>query len=242
MPVSVTVWNEYQSQRGSADWMGQGQQEQARKAMKVYPDGIHAVIAEFLSEAGFETRTATFEEPDHGLTPEILDRTDVLVWWSHHLNDEVDDRVVERVYQRVQDGMGLIVLHSARNSKIFQRLMGTTCKVQENRNNNETERLWVLERSHPIASNLGTDSIEIPESQIMAEPFQIPDPKDVVFTSWIEGGEIFRSGCCFQRGAGRIFYFGPGHETHPVFYQTDIQQIIANSVRWAAPTKKRSSS
>lgn len=214
--------------------MSRGRQEQAREAMETYPDGVHAVIAEFLSEAGFETRTATLEEPSHGLSPDVLEETDVLLWWSHYLNDEVSDEVVERVYQRVQDGMGLIVLHSARNSKIFRRLMGTTCAVRENRNNNETERLWILDRSHPIVADLGTDSVEIPESQIMAEPFEIPDPRDVVLTSWIEGGEVFRSGCCFQRGAGRIFFFGPGHETHPVFYQSEIQQLITNSVRWAA--------
>ncbi len=241
MSLSVTVWNEYRTHQGAREWMSQARQKQAEAAADVYPAGIHSVIADFLADSGFETRTATLGEPSHGLTPAVLDETDVLVWWSHYLNDEVDDDIVENVYQQVQNGMGLIVLHSARNSKIFKRLMGTNCGVQVNRNANEMERLWVLDRSHPIVTGLGTDSVEIPESQIMAEPFEIPAPKDVVFTSWIAGGEVFRSGCCFQRGEGRIFYFGPGHETHPVYYQPAIQTIVTNSVRWAASTAKRPS-
>lgn len=235
MSISVTVWNEYRTHSGAEEWMSEPRQEQADQAAEVYPEGIHAVLAEFFSDAGFETRTAVLSDPQHGLSPEVLAETDVLVWWSHYLYDEVDDDVVANVFERVQEGMGLIVLHSAREAKIFKRLMGTCCDVRENRNHDEMERLWITEPSHPIADGLDGSSIEIPASQIMGEPFEIPSPKDVVFTSWIEGGEVFRSGCCFVRGKGRIFYFGPGHETHPVYYQPEVQTVLANSVRWAAP-------
>jgi trehalose utilization protein len=236
MSLTVTVWSEYRSHKDVGEWMSQGQKRQAKAAADVYPEGIHTVIAKFLSAAGFEVQTATLDEPSHGLTPTVLDSTDVLVWWSHYLNDEVSDKIVDRVYERVNDGMGLIVLHSARNSKIFKRLMGTSCEVGENRNDDETEILWVLDRTHPIVAGLETDSIEIPESQIMGEPFEIPEPMKVVFTSWIQGGEVFRSGCCFKRNEGRIFFFGPGHETHPVYYQPVVHEILVNSVRWAAST------
>lgn len=242
MSVSVTVWNEYRSHRGATDWMSQSQQAQAEAAAKVYPDGIHAVIAEFLSDAGFEIRTATLDAPSHGLSDEVLDETDVLVWWSHYLYDEVSDEVVENVFQHVQDGMGLIILHSARKSKIFRKLMGTTCAVQENRSADEIERLWILDTAHPIVDGLDEQSIEIPKSQIMAEPFEIPEPAQTIFMSWIEGGEVFRSGCCFQRGKGKIFFFGPGHETHPVYYQPEIQTILTNAVKWTKPVNGPSDS
>ena len=58
---------------------------------------------------------------------------------------------------------------------------------------------------------------------------------NLVFISWHPGGEVFRSGCCFVRG-GRIFYFQPGHETFPIYYQPEIQTVITNAVRWVAPT------
>lgn len=217
----VTVWNEYRHER---------EDEEVRE---VYPDGIHEAIAEFLEDRGFEVGTATLDEPEHGLTEEVLSETDVLTWWGHDAHEEVADEVVERVRQRVLDGMGLVVLHSGHFSKVFKRLMGTSCDLKY-REAGETERLWVLEPGHPIAAGV-EEFVEVPEAEMYGERFDVPPPETLVFTSWFEGGEVFRSGCCYRRGSGKIFYFRPGHETYPIYHQPEIQHIVGNAVDWAAP-------
>ena len=217
----VTVWNEFLHER----------QEGAAKA--VYPDGIHAVIAGFLRDAGHEARTATLDMPEHGLSAEVLARTDVLVWWGHMAHDRVDDGVAARVKARVLEGMGLIVLHSAHASKIFAALMGTDTWNLRWYEDDTYERVWVIDKSHPIARGLD-DSFVIPADETYGEHFGIPEPERLVFITWYPGGEVFRSGCCFTRGAGRIFYFQPGHETYPVYYQSEVQTVIRNAVDWAA--------
>jgi len=219
--TTVTVWNEYRHERND---------EEARE---VYPEGIHATIADFLEDEGFETRTATLDEPEHGLTEEVLDDTDVLTWWGHEAHEEVEDEIVERVHERVLSGMGLLVLHSGHFSKIFKRLMGTTCDLKW-RNEAEKERLWLVEPGHPIAEGI-PESIEVPEAEMYGERFDVPAPDTLVFNSWFEGGEVFRSGCCYRRGSGRVFYFRPGHETYPIYKQPEIQKVVANAVSWAAP-------
>ena len=138
-------------------------------------------------------RTATLDEPDHGLTEAVLAETDVLTWWGHVAHDEVSDDVVERVHARVLDGMGLVVLHSGHFSRIFQRLMGTTCDLKW-REDGRRERLWVVDPSHPIAEGLG-ESFVLAEEEMYGEHFDIPAPDELVFVSWFEGGEVFRSGC-----------------------------------------------
>ena len=219
--AAVTVWNEYRHERESDT------------VAEVYPDGIHAVIAEALAERGFDTRTATLAEPEHGLTEDVLDDTDVLTWWGHAAHDEVTDAVAERVRRCVLDGMGLVVLHSGHHSKPFTKLMGTSCSLKW-REAAERERLWVLEPGHPIADGLG-EYVEVPEAEMYGERFDIPAPDELVFTSWFEGGEVFRSGCCYRRGNGRVFYFRPGHETYPIYHDETIQRVLANAVEWAAP-------
>lgn len=220
--IRVTVWNEYRHEQKN------------QKVAAIYPAGIHAVLAESLAQAGLTVRTATLDEPEHGLAASVLDSTDVLVWWGHIAHNEVSDEVVERVQERVLQGMGLVVLHSGHFSKIFQRLMGTTCNLKW-REGNDSERIWVIAPGHPIAQGLG-EYIEIPHEEMYGEPFDIPQPETLVFVSWFTGGEIFRSGCCYTRGQGRIFYFRPGHETLPTYHQPEVQHVIANAVRWAAPT------
>jgi trehalose utilization protein len=215
----VTVWNEYRQERSD------------QAVGSIYPDGIHVAIADGLRDAGFEVRTATLDEPAHGLTDAVLGATDVLTWWGHAAHEDVDDDVVERVHRRVLDGMGLIVLHSGHHSKIFRRLMGTTCDLKW-REAGERERIWVVDPSHPIAEGLG-DSFLIEQEEMYGEHFDIPAPDRLVFVSWFQGGEIFRSGCCYQRGRGRIFYFRPGHETHPTYFQPMVRRVIANAARWA---------
>lgn len=221
--MQITVWNE-------------GRHEQHNDKVKaVYPNGIHTVIAEGLREHGFgEVTTATLDEPEHGLTHERLAQTDVLLWWGHMAHGDVSDEVVERVYQRVMDGMGLIVLHSGHHSKIFKRLMGVNADLKW-REAGEKERLWVVNAAHPIADGL-PDYIDIPHEEMYGEPFGIPEPDSLVLVSWFQGGEVFRSGCCFYRGRGKVFYFRPGHETYPTYYHPQVRQVIANGVRWAAPT------
>ncbi|MBK8032459.1 MAG: ThuA domain-containing protein [Anaerolineae bacterium] len=221
--MRITVWNE-------------GRHEQKNEKVKaVYPTGIHSVIADGLREHGFtEVRTATLDEPEHGLTADVLAATDVLLWWGHMAHGDVKDEIVERVYQRVMDGMGLIVLHSGHHSKIFKKLMGVNADLKW-REANEKERLWVVNPAHPIADGL-PDYFELPHEEMYGEPFGIPEPDSLVLVSWFQGGEIFRSGCCFYRGRGKVFYFRPGHETFPTYYDKNVRHVIANGVRWAAPT------
>ncbi len=220
-PIRILVWNEFRH-------------EQHNETVKaIYPNGIHTVIADFLNNDGFSTNTATLDEQEHGLTEAVLAETDVLLWWGHMAHEEVDDLIVTRVQERVLAGMGLIILHSGHFSKIFKRIMGTTCDLKW-REAGEVERIWILEPGHPIANGLG-EYFEVPRAEMYGEFFDIPAPDTLVLMSWFEGGEVFRSGCCYQRGAGRIFYFRPGHETYPIYYQEEIQRVIINAVRWAAP-------
>ena len=217
----VTVWNEFVHE------------QESDVVAETYPDGIHATVADALDERGFETRTATLQEPEHGLTEAVLEETDVLTWWGHAAHDEVEDEVVDRVKSHVLDGMGLLVLHSAHYSKIFRSLMGTTCGLKW-REAAERERLWVVEPGHPIAAGID-DCIELEETEMYGERFDIPQPDALVFNSWFEGGEVFRSGCCYRRSKGRVFYFRPGHETYPIYHDEQVQQVLANGVEWAAP-------
>jgi trehalose utilization protein len=220
--IRVTVWNENVHERKD------------EKVRKIYPDGIHGAIAKALKADGsMAVRTATLEQPEHGLTEKVLAETDVLTWWGHMAHQDVSDAVVDRVQKRVLEGMGLICLHSAHYSKIFRRLMGTNCSLKW-REAAERERLWNIEPGHPITQGIG-EYIELPHVEMYGERFDIPTPDKVVFISWFEGGEVFRSGCCFERGHGRIFYFRPGHETYPIYHNPQIQKVMANAVRWAAP-------
>ncbi len=217
----VTVWHEYR------------QEKTHPPVAEVYPDGMHQAIARHLQAEGFPVRTATLDEPEHGLTEALLAETDVLTWWGHLAHKEVQEAIVDRVQQRVLDGMGLIVFHSAHHSKIFKRLMGTSADLKW-REIGEKERLWVVAPGHPIAEGLG-EYFEIPHTEMYGEPFDIPQPDELVFVSWFQGGEVFRSGCCWRRGRGRVFYFRPGHETYPIYYQPEVLRVISNACRWAAP-------
>jgi trehalose utilization protein len=193
---------------------------------------MHAVIAQSLREKGLEVRTATLDEPEHGLTEDVLNNTDVLTWWGHKAHSEVSDEIVNRVYARVLQGMGLIILHSAHFSKIFRRLMGSSCDLKW-RDTGEKERLWVVNPAHPIVQGIG-EYFELEQEEMYGEHFDIPAPDELVFVSWFAGGEVFRSGCCYNRGVGKIFYFRPGHETFPTYYHPKVQQVIYNACIWAA--------
>ena len=222
--IRVTVWGENFHERDD------------RKPIvrEIYPHGMHTTIAEGVSEQLGErarVRTATLDEPEHGLPTSVLDATDVLVWWGHALHDAVDDDIASRVVERVLDGMGFVALHAAMHSKPFRRLMGTSCNLRW-RAADDRELVWVVSPGHPIASGLPAMFI-VPAQEMYGEYFDIPAPDELVFISSFTGGEVFRSGCCFARGTGRIFYFSPGHETFPVYHQPEIRRVIANAVDWA---------
>ena len=224
MPLRVTVWGEN---------VHESRDPQVRD---IYPDGMHETIAAALREQlGADVRTATLQDPEHGLTQDVLDATDVLTWWGHIAHDEVGDAVVDRVQQAVLGGMGLLVLHSGHYSKIFQRLLGTSCGLQW-RNEGERELVWTVAPAHPIAQGV-PQPIVIERQEMYGEPFEIPPPDELVFISSFAGGEVFRGGCCFLRGAGRIFYFSPGDQEYPVYHHPDVQRVLANGVRWAAPVR-----
>ncbi|MDE5679889.1 MAG: ThuA domain-containing protein [Lachnospiraceae bacterium] len=219
--IKITVWNEFKHEREFAA-LGE-----------VYPEGIHGCIAGFLKEEpDFTVRTATFDMEEHGLTEAVLKETDVLIFWSHALQEEFSDAVAERVREHVLSGMGLVALHSAHYSKIMKRLLGTSMTLKWR--HGDREKLWCTAPTHPIAAGV-LPVIEIPREEMYGEYFDIPKPDDVVFTGWFSGGEVFRSGCTFTRGMGKIFYFQPGHEEYPVYRQPEIQQVIKNAVRICTP-------
>ena len=219
----VTVWGEFRHEKTKPE------------VAAIYPDGMHETIARFLrKDESLDVSTAWLDQPDHGLGGDILDKTDVLVWWGHMAHEEVSDTVVAEVRRRVLEGMGLIVLHSGHHSKIFKTLMGTTCSLKW-RAENDKERIWNIAPHHPITQGIG-DYFEIPVEEMYGEPFGIPTPDELIFISWFTGGEVFRSGATWQRGNGKIFYFRPGHETHPAYHQAEVQRVITNGVCWARAT------
>ena len=220
--IQVTVWNEFRHEKSN------------EAVQKMYPAGIHGQLAAFIGEE-FTVRTATLDEPEHGLSEEVLSETDVLIWWGHMAHGEVADEIVARVHQRVLEGMGLIVLHSGHFSKIFRKLMGTSCDLKW-RVDDRHARIWNVNPSHPIVEGVG-EFIELEQEEMYGEHFDIPAPDELIFFSWFPGGEVFRSGLTYARGNGKIFYFQPGHETYPSYYNEKVQRVIKNAIRWCAPTE-----
>lgn len=226
-PIRVTVWGEN---------FHENRDESVRK---IYPEGMHTTIAEGIRENlgdRVEVRTATLDQPEHGLTQEVIDNTDVMTWWGHARHGAVSDEVVDRVEQAVLGGMGLLVLHSAHFSKIFKRLMGTTCTLRWRSETRDRELVWTVNPAHPIAAGI-PHPIIIPEQEMYGEFFDIPAPDELVFVSSFSGGEIFRGGCTFRRGHGRVFYFSPGDQEFPVYHHPDIRKVLANGVVWARPER-----
>jgi len=224
--IRVTVWSE-------------NFHEAVRKQANVlahYPEGIHGYIASFLKDE-FEVTIATqFRDDgtlkeDSGVTQELLDNTDVMLWWAHGGHQQVTDETAQMVAESVRKGMGIIFLHSSHLAKPFRFLVGTSCTLHW-RENGDWERLWVVNPSHPIAQGID-EYVRIPHEEVYAEPFGIPEPDQLVFIGNYEGGEVFRSGCCWHRENGKVFYFQPGHETYPTYYIPGVQQIIKNAIRWA---------
>ncbi|MGO4527497.1 ThuA domain-containing protein [Paenibacillus sp. 2TAF8] len=221
--INVTIWNEFVHEKIHDE------------VREVYPDGLHRALAEGLGGEGFAIRTATLDQPEHGLSDEVLNSTDVLIWWGHMAHDRVSDEIVQKVTQRVLNGMGMIVLHSGHFSKPFKALMGTSCDLKW-RVADEQEIVWCVNPSHPIAEGI-EGKIVLEKEEMYGEFFDIPVPDELVFVSNFQGGEVFRSGCTFRRGEGKIFYFRPGHETYPTYYNPEILKVISNAVKWAYPAR-----
>ncbi len=219
--IKVTIYNEFHHEQN------------VESIKKIYPEGMHEVIADFLKCDDMDVKCFTLYNVND-ITDEVLDNTDVLLWWGHIKHNDVPDEVAERVQNAVLKGMGFIPLHSAHHSKPFKRLMGTTCNLSW-REHGDMERVWVVNPAHPIAQGIDR-YFEVEHEEMYGEPFGIPEPDQLVFIGWYEGGEVFRSGCCYFRGNGKIFYFQPGHESYSTYYNKDVQTVIRNAVRWAAPT------
>ena len=220
-PIRVTVW-------------GENAHEQKDAVVQAnYPDGMHEAIASGLREllgAEVVVRTATLDQPENGLTDEVLAETDVITWWGHMAHDKVDDAVVNKVHDRVLRGMGILVLHSGHFSKIFRKLMGTSCALRWR--DGDSELVWTVKPGHPIVEGI-PPVFSIPEHEMYGEFFDIPQPDELIFISSFKGGEVFRSGCTWNRGLGKVFYFSPGHEAQPIYFQPEIRRVIANGVKWA---------
>lgn len=222
--IRVSVWTE-------------NIQEKQDYVKAVYPNGIGGRIAEILNtEEDIEAKWINLDMPECGLDEETLNNTDVLFWWGHAGHHLVPDEIVERVCNKVLLGMGLIVLHSGHHSKPFKKLMGTSCSLRWR--DHEFERVWNMAPYHPIAKGIPA-MFELDDEEMYGEFFDIPKPDDVVFGGWFDGGEMMRSGCTFTRGAGKIFYFQPGHETNRAYYNDYVCQILKNATRWAAPVNYR---
>ncbi len=223
MKIKVLVWNENIHEKTDT------------RVTENYPGGLHEYIASFLKSDEFDVKTATLDDESCGLTDEVLQDTDVLIWWGHCGHEKVPDEIAERVHTYVLRGMGFIGLHSAHHSKVFKRLMGTSCNLKWR--DGAKERIWTVNGNHPIADGI-PETFTLDCEEMYGEPFGIPEPMETIFMGWYNGGEVFRSGCTWVRENGRIFYFQPGHETNPSFKNEYVQRIIKNAVKWVCPVKK----
>ncbi len=225
-PIRVTVWHEYRHEQKN------------EKVRSIYPDGMHMVMKSAIEEhLGAQVKVTTVtqdQDENHGLSDELLAETDVMTWWGHIGHGDVRDEIAAKVQQRVLQGMGLIVLHSGHYAKPFKMLMGTNCHLSW-READERERLWITAPGHPITQGIEGNFFELEKTEMYGEPFDIPQPDEQVFISWFEGGEVFRSGNVWRRGAGKVFYFRPGHETYPIYYDPNVRRVLANAVRYVAP-------
>jgi trehalose utilization protein len=226
MAIRVTIWNEYRHEKKNP------------AIAEIYPNGMHEAIGAHLRKhADLQVRTATLDEPEHGLSEAVVNETDVFVWWGHLNHKDVADAVVERVHKRVLAGAGIVVLHSGHMSRIFIKLMGTTCNLKWREEKNEREVLWVTRPGHPCVAGIN-DYFILPREEMYGEFFDIPEPASTFLISSFGGGEVFRSGCAWTRGAGKVVYFRPGHETFPTYHDKNVLKVIENSVRYAAPSGK----
>ncbi len=219
--INVTIFNEFIHEI------------QEEKVAKIYPDGIHEALKKGIEDGEMTVRTATLDNINEALSEEVLRNTDVLLWWGHIKHNDVPDEIANRVRDEVLKGMGAIFLHSGHHSKPFKLLMGTSCNLSW-REDGDSELLWVVNPAHPIAEGIDR-FVKIDHEETYGEPFGIPEPQQTVFIGSFEGGEVLRAGCCWRKENGKVFYFQPGHETFPIYYDENILKIIKNAIHWAKP-------
>lgn len=219
--IRVTIYNEFVHEKTD------------EAVRSIYPEGIHMALKQHLEDEEIHIKTVTLDDLPEGLSDEVLEDTDVLIWWGHIAHHKVPDEVAVRVQQAVLRGMGMIILHSGHHSKPFKLLMGTSCNLTW-REDGDYELVWVCNPAHPITQGVGR-FIKLEEEETYGEPFGIPEPDELVFIGGYEGGEVFRSGCCYRKENGRVFYFQPGHETVPTYHHPEILKVIKNAIRWAKP-------
>lgn len=226
----------------------------------LYPNSINGAIAEGLMETGggqFEAQTANLDDPFQGLSYETLNQTDVLIWWGHIRHDEVHEDVIARlVFSTHQRGMGFIGLHSAHYSKAFRAVVEATGHLKGGWREShppEKEEITVCAPRHPIAE--GVSDFVLDREEMYGSPFDVPPPLCTVFQSYFPlGGEYFPSGLCWTVGRGktdgftsgpgsgigegfgicRAFYFRPGHESFPTYFDPNVRRILHNAVLWCA--------
>lgn len=212
-----------------------------RGSREVYPNDINSAIADGLKplEAeGWKIVKAGLGDPDQGISDELLNRTDVLVWWGHKKHGEVSNDLVAKIDARVREGrMGFISTHSSHFAKPYRKLMGTPCSWREYKTDGTSVEIIVKDPSHPICK--GVKNFKLPKIERYGEPFAVPTPESVpldgIYTKPDGSTEPGRMGLCWTVGKGRVFYFTPGHETYDDYFRPEVRQILLNAVVWAAP-------
>ncbi|PYV16039.1 MAG: trehalose utilization protein [Acidobacteria bacterium] len=215
-PVRVLLWSEQTEPR------------------EVYPHGISGALEEhFKTVPGFRTATATLADDDAGVSDAALDNADVLVWFGHRKHRDVPDAAVERIVRHVREkGMGFVALHSSHFSKPLKALLDATGAWSSYVNTGDPERIWVVLPEHPIAK--GLRDFTIPKTEIYTEPFQLPEPEAVVLEGTWPSGHRSRECLTWTVGKGRLVYIRAGHEQYPIFFMSEMRQLAANAVQWAA--------
>ncbi len=235
-PLRVTVWDENKPH-----------------IEEYYPAGIRGAVADAIKGDGVEVTIAHLDEPDQGISEDLLENTDVLVWWGHARHGEVDDELAAKIKQRVHHGgMGLVVLHSGHYSKPFRATLDCTGHLKGGwRESDDTEEITVCAPWHPIAEGVSNFTLEAEE--MYGGPFGTPPVEVLIFQSFFpKGGEVFPCGAVWTvgdgvdldftsgpgngvgqgKGIGRVFYFRPGHETYPTYFHSEVKTIIRNGVLW----------
>ena len=247
--IRITVYNEFVQEQLKTkkfdfqkDWGEESVRwgaERAEEIARAHEGGaIHDTLKKIFEECEDlkVCHTATLETQEEGLSEEVLRDTDVLVWWAHIAHDQVSDEIARRVRDHVQKGMGVIFLHSAHMCKPMAELLGTSCTLRWREG--DSERLWCCNPTHPIAKGV-PECIFLEEEEMYGEYFDIPKPDELVFIGGFGGGEVFRSGCVWNRGYGKVFYFQPGHETYRSYFQPDIRRILQNAAHYTANPEMR---
>lgn len=278
-PIRVLVWDERQPQQKQAytNWLG------------------NQIAQHLQSVPGLKVISAALDDPQQGLA--TLDQTDVLVWWGHVRQMEIEPPVAKDIVQRILDGrLALIALHSAHWSRPFVEAMNERARqdalrslpiadrvgavlVETNllprpfmapryserlspavsyrkpidgpvrieltlpnccfpayRGDGKPSQVRILKPDHPISK--GVSSVfQIPQTEMYDEPFHVPAPDDVILEERWSTGEWFRSGMLWNLGKGRVFYFRPGHETYPVYFNPEVLRILENACRWLGKGK-----